>query len=290
MPTRAVGAVTPEGQRPADGGREGRLDAMVGAEGAAVPRSVRQVHPVEVAHQVAGRTWMALTPVRLTTPKPLVTRLLCQRLHERDGGDVFALRTCRKPGLRPVEPSTREERFTYHSTPLNMASHGAEPGGLLPASGHPGGIRPESGAPPTRHLCVAPFAQTRPVATVASGAGAGPEPRSGRSLRRRLSPGRGAGAQKGEGRGWRVGPGSGWGTGGGGGGVEEALGLRRLSSGGSPASGLVGMLPRNGLYVVAFGDSPLGLPQTGSRSACPGPSAAFLRGSDGNNGLTWAIS
>lgn len=202
MPTRAVGAVTPEGQRPADGGREGRLDAMVGAEGAAVPRSVRQVHPVEVAHQVVGRTWMALTPVRLTTPKPLVTRLLCQRLHERDGGDVFALRTCRKPGLRPVEPSTREERFTYHSTPLNMASHGAEPGGLLPASRHPGGIRPESGAPPTRHLCVAPFAQTRPVATVASGAGAGPGPRSGRSLRRRLSPGPGAGAQKGEGRGW----------------------------------------------------------------------------------------
>ena len=84
---------------------------------------------------------------------------------------MCALRTCRKSGLRPVEPSTREERFTCHSTPLNMASHGAEPGGLLPASGHPGGIRPESGAPPTRHLCVAPFAQTRPVATVASGAG-----------------------------------------------------------------------------------------------------------------------
>ena len=34
------------------------------------------VHPVEVAHQVVGRTRMALTPVRLTTPKPLVTRLL----------------------------------------------------------------------------------------------------------------------------------------------------------------------------------------------------------------------
>ena len=42
---------------------------MVGAEGAAVPRSVRQVHPVEVAHQVVGRTWMALTPRTFDDPQ-----------------------------------------------------------------------------------------------------------------------------------------------------------------------------------------------------------------------------
>ena len=76
------------------------------------------------------------------------------------------------------------------------------------------------------------------------------------------------GCRRAEGRGPGL-AGSGQGAGGEPGGVEEALGLRRLSSGGSPASGLVGMLPRNGLYVVAFGDSPWGCPKLGLEALVP---------------------
>ena len=50
------------------------------------------------------------------------------------------------------------------------------------------------------------------------------------------------------------------------------------------------MLPRSGLYVVAFGDSRGVAPRTGSPKCLSRPPAAFLRGSDGNDGFTWAIS